>query len=365
LLTNPRPRFHDFTKPVKAEAGSGPVWRPAQGNIKRPKSGLKKTLMHIGPAALRAILAVLLALLCLAGTAFANDVVYPPGSRIGLVPLNGIVPLRNGAGFENPDNKLVVSFREMPASAYEAIDAAFKERKPLPTAMGDAEPFDTATGKAYLSRAGGPNSGPKNNRIAIIVSDGKISGYIAVDVTEAAATAYGDQAIRKMLASTTLRAEVPAEEQLGMLPFKVSELSGFKKVRTLVPGQAVMLLDGEDETALSGGPYVLITVARVSADQPGERERLALQFARQLVTVIPIQDPQQPTLSEPMRIGGTAGYETRFNATSIKDNKPVTVVQWLRFGGGATLQIIAVSAREQWGETFTRFRAVRDGIDRR
>jgi hypothetical protein len=318
--------------------------------------------MRIGPTALRSILAAPLALLILfAGSAFANDVVYPPGSRIGLVPLNGIIPLKNGAGFENPDNNLVVSFREMPASAYEAIETALKEGKPLPTAMDNPEPITTAAGKAYLSRAGGPNSGPKNNRIAIIVSDGKIAGYIAVDVPEAAAKDYSDQAIRQMLASTTLRTEVPAEEQLALLPFKVSDRSGFTKVRTLVPGQAVMLLDGDEEAALSGAPYVLIAVARISADQPEGRERIA----RQLATTIPGIVDGRITLSEPMRIGGTPGYETRVEATSVKDNKPVTVVQWLRFGGGATLRIIAASTREEWPEMFTRFRAVRDGIDRR
>jgi hypothetical protein len=158
---------------------------------------------------------------------------------------------------------------------------------------------------------------------------------------------------------------VPADEQLAMLPFKVSELSGFKKVRTLIRGQAVMLLDGDEEGTLSGAPYVLISVARVAADQTDERQRLALQLYQMLLSSIPIQNPQRPTVSEPMRIGGTAGYETRFDAVSAKDNKPVTVVQWLRFGGGATLQIVAAAPREQWPEMFTRFRAVRDGIDRR
>jgi hypothetical protein len=150
-----------------------------------------------------------------------------------------------------------------------------------------------------------------------------------------------------------------------LLPFKLSDLSGFRNVRTLVAGRAVMLLDGEEEGALSGAPYVLISLAPVSAEQPEDRERLARQFARQLAGVIPIQDPQNPTLSEPMRIGGTAGYETRFNATSLKEGKPITVVQWLRFGGGATLQIIGVSTRDEWPQMFTRFRAVRDGIERR
>jgi hypothetical protein len=321
--------------------------------------------MHIGPIALRAILAAPLAILLLAGPALANNAIYPPGSRIGLVPLSGISPLKNGAGFENPDTKLVITLQEMPASAFDAIDAAVKERKPLPTAMADAQPFDTATGKGYLSRAGGPNSGPKNNRIAIIVSDGKIAGYVAVDVPETAAGTYSDQAIQQMLASTTLRDEVPAEEQLALLPFKVSELSGFKKVRTLIRGQAVMLLDGDEEGTLAGGPYVLITLARVAADQPADRDRLAQELYRQLLSAIPIQNPQRPTMSEAMRIGGTAGYETRFDATSAKDGKPITVVQWLRFGGGGTLQIVASATREQWSEMFTRFRAVRDGIERR
>ena len=39
------------------------------------------------------------------------------------------------------------------------------------------------------------------------------------------------------------------------------------------------------------------------------------------------------TMSEPLRIDGQPGYETRIDATSGKDNTPVTVVQWLRFGG--------------------------------
>jgi hypothetical protein len=307
------------------------------------------------------ITAALLALAMLAGPASANEVVYPPGSRIGLVPLEGIVPLKNGAGFENPETNLIVSLRELAPSAFDAIDAAVKERKPLPYAMGDAQAFDTAAGKAYLSRAGGPNSGPKNNRISIIVSNGKIAGFIAVDVPEAAAKTYSDQAIRQMLASTSLRTEVPVEEQLALMPFKVSELSGFTNVKTLVPGLAVMLIDGNEEDALAGSPYVLITVARVSADQQEDREKIA----RQLASTIPGIRDGRIVNSESMRIGGTAGHEMRVEATTQKNDKPVTVVQWLRFGGGATLRIVAASSREDWSQNFPRFRAVRDGIDRR
>jgi hypothetical protein len=317
--------------------------------------------MHLRSTARRSLLAAPLALLISATAAFAADVVYPIGSRVGLVPLQGMVPLKSGAGFENPDNNLVVTFREMPTTAFQAVDQAVKEKKPLPAMMENAQSFDTAAGRAYLTRAGGPNSGPKNNRVTIIVSDGKVASYIAVDVSEAAAKQHSDQAIREMLASATFRSEIPAEEQLAMLPFKVADLSGFKKVRTLVPRQAVLLFDGDEETALSGAPYVLIAVEPVSAERPDDRERLA----RQLAAGIPGIHDGRITSSEPMRIGGTAGHELRAEGLSLKGDKQVNAVQWLRFGGGATLRIIAASTREEWPEMFTRFRAVRDGIDRR
>jgi hypothetical protein len=68
------------------------------------------------------------------------------------------------------------------------------------------------------------------------------------------------------------------------------------------------------------------------------------------------------TMSEPLRIDGQPGYETRIDATSGKDNTPVTVVQWLRFGSQTSLRIIGSAPRDQWPKAFTRFRAVRDGI---
>lgn len=304
---------------------------------------------------------LLLGLAWAAAPAAASEPVYPKGSRIGLVPPDGVVPMKGGMGFENPDNNLIVSFRELPLAAFEAIDSAVRDGKPMPTAMENAEGFATAAGKAYLSRAGGPNSGPNNNRVAIIVSDGRISGYIAVDVPAEAAKAYPDPVIRQMLASTAFRSEVPAGEQLDLMPFKVSKMSGFKTVRTLVPGAAIMLTDSDENAVLSGAPYVLVAVVRGSADQPDTRDR----FARQLLATVPGIRDGRVVSSEPMRIGGAAGYETRMEGLSVKENKPISVVQWLRFGGGATLRIIAGSTREEWPEAFGRFRAVRDGIDRR
>jgi hypothetical protein len=41
-------------------------------------------------------------------------------------------------------------------------------------------------------------------------------------------------------------------------------------------------------------------------------------------------------------------------------------VQWLKFGGGPnSLRVIGSAPRDQWPKAFTRFRAVRDGIQQR
>jgi len=126
----------------------------------------------------------------------------------------------------------------------------------------------------------------------------------------------------------------------------------------LTPGAAVLLADGDEKGGLEAAPFMVIGVMGSAPAQPGDRGR----FAEQAATSIPGLRSLRITTSEPLRIDGTAGYETRLDAISAKDNTPVTVVQWLRFGGQSALRIIGSSPREQWAQAFPRFRAVRDGI---
>ena len=70
-------------------------------------------------------------------------------------------------------------------------------------------------------------------------------------------------------------------------------------------------------------------------------------------------------MSEPIRIDGMPGYETRIDATSGKDNTAVTVVQWLRFGNRIRCASSAAPRATNGPKAFPRFRAVRDGIQPR
>jgi len=182
-----------------------------------------------------------------------------------------------------------------------------------------------------------------------------------VQIAENASKIYTDEAVRQMFASAAIRKEVPVEEQLGLMPFKISELSDFKTVRTLAIGGAVILADGNETTGFEAAPFMVIGMIGATPAQPNDRGR----FAQQAATTIPGMRDARITMSEAIRIEGQPGYETRIDATSGKDNTAVTVVQWLRFGSQSSLRIIGSAPRDQWPKAFPRFRAVRDGIQPR
>ncbi len=116
--------------------------------------------------------------------------------------------------------------------------APSKERKPLPTVMETREPFETAAGKAYLSRAGGPNSGAGQQTVSRSSSrTARSQATSRSQVPEAAATAYSDAGDPQDAGiDHASRAEVPVEGATRPAAVQgLDELSGFKTVRTLVP----------------------------------------------------------------------------------------------------------------------------------
>jgi hypothetical protein len=224
------------------------------------------------------------------------------------------------------------------------------------------ESIETSAGPAFYTVENAKDATGNLRRYSMIVGGGTFSGYVAVQVPENAQKIYTDDAVRQMFASVVTRKEVPIEEQLALMPFKISELSDFKTVRMLAPGAAMLLADSPDETNIETSPFMVIGSIGSAPDRPDDRGR----FAQQVATQIPGLRDGRITMSEPVRIDGQPGFETRVDATSGKNNTPVSVVQWLRFGtGNVAMRIIASSPRDDWSKAFPRFRAVRDGIQPR
>jgi hypothetical protein len=280
--------------------------------------------------------------------------------RLGLTPLVGLSPAKSFTGFETEDHGVKVLVAELPAEAYGEVMNAFKAN---PEGTGDIKPesIETSVGIAYYTIEAAKDAQTNVRRYSMIVPGGTFSGYVAVQVPESASKIYTDDAIRQMFATAVIRRQVPVDEQLGLLPFKISELSEFKNVRTLAPGGAIILADGDETKGFETAPFMVIGVMGAAPAQPDDRGR----FAQQAATTIPGVRDARITMSEPIRIDGMPGYETRIDATSGKENTAVTVVQWLRFGGQTTLRVIGSAPRDVWTQAFPRFRAVRDGIQPR
>jgi hypothetical protein len=195
-------------------------------------------------------------------------------------------------------------------------------------------------------------------RYSMIVPGTGFSGYVAVQVPENASKIYTDEAVRQMFATATTRKEVSADEQIGLMPFKITDLAGFKDIRTLVPGSSIILADGNESSGYESKPFMILGLIGATPQQADDRARFAQEAALQ----IPGVRESRVTMSEPIRISGQPGFETRIDGVSGKDKTPVTVVQWIRFSTGVSFRIIASAPRDQWSDAFTRFRTVRDGI---
>jgi hypothetical protein len=326
----------------------------------RPLNGLNANPVDFFMKPIRLLFALALLITALCPAAFAADPVFPPGVRIGMTPLVGLARAKSFVGFETEDQSVKVLVAELPAEAYGEVMNAFKAN---PAGAGGIKPesIETSAGLAYYTAENAKDGANNVRRYSMILPGGTFSGYVAVQVPENASKIYTDEAIRQMFASAAIRKEVPVEEQLGLMPFKLSELSDFKTVRTLAVGTAMILADGNEASGFEAAPFMVIGVIGATPAQPEDRGR----FAQQAATTIPGVRDARITMSEPIRIDGQPGYETRIDATSGKDNTAVTVVQWLRFGGANAIRVIGSAPRNEWTKAFPRFRAVRDGIQPR
>ena len=179
----------------------------------------------------------------------AADAVFPQGVRVGLAPLVGLTKSKKFPGFESEDKSVKVLVTELPSDAYGEIKKVFTEN---PQGAGGIKPrsLETPAGTAYYTSESAKEGANIVRRYSMIVSGGTFSGYVAVQVPENATKIYSDEAIQQMFSTVALRKEVPVDEQLGLMPFNLTDLGNFKNVRTLAPGAAMILADADEDTRL-------------------------------------------------------------------------------------------------------------------
>lgn len=308
---------------------------------------------------LRLFVPLLAALLGSVSLAVAEPV-FPPGQRIGLTPPPGLILSTRFPGFMDADRKVVISILDLPPRAYAEILSSLFGKSPPAVTVEKREMFVFNSGIGNLVTARAVANGTPVNRWLLLASTsnstvGNLATLVNVEVPDSALAAYPDAVIRAALATVTFRA-APLDERLKLLPFKLDTLADFRVIQVLPAG--VVLIDGPENDMTKHG-YMVVEIGQGSPSDPDARAR----FARDVLSAAPVRE-LATTSAEAMRITGWPGFEIRAQAKG-PDGAPISLVQWLRFGGGGFIRIVGVAPKNDWDRLFTRFRAVRDGVDQR
>jgi hypothetical protein len=315
------------------------------------------------PLARLTIAALTVVATLIAPPARAADPVFPAGSLIGLVPPAGLTPSENFIGFENREKEVGILMITLPAEAYAEMEksASAAELKKQGFNVETREPFKLAAGKAFILIGNQTAENKRFRKWLLVASTPELTAVVNVQASEAGKPAITDAAIRAALASLAVRSGVPDEEKLSLLPFKVGELAGFK-IGSVVPGRAMLLTDATAGASMSGDQARLVAIAAPGGPAKADDRDT---FARNVFAGVPELKDVRITGSESLRIGGQQGHQILAEGKDVRTAASVTVVQWLRFGGGVYLQIVGVAPTDTWTQSLTRFRAVRDSIEPR
>jgi len=129
--------------------------------------------------------------------------------------------------------------------------------------------------------------------------------------------------VRAAFASLAVRPEVPIEEQLGLLPFRLSEMAGFK-IGGVLPGRGVLLTDvAADAASKVIEPHIIVALMPGAPAEAGDRD----DIARQIFRSIPNLKDVRITGSEQLRIGGQQGHEIMASAKDPGTGADISLVQ--------------------------------------
>lgn len=308
-------------------------------------------------------LAVAAAVTLLAGTALAAEPVFPPGSRIGLVPPPGMTASARLQGFEDRARGVVLAVTELSPQSFARLEKEFSDEQMRAGGMEliAREIVETPGGPAHLIGARQIENGVAMRKWALFARTGDMTAVVVAAVPETESSAYPDTALRAALASTYIRAKFSASELLAVLPYRLGDFGGFRLLRADPAGTAVLTFGPSDTTLPVEQPYFLVALRASEPVSAAERE----SFARRLLAVYLNRPNPRIATSEPIRIGGAQGHEIIAESEDERTKEALMIVQWLRFEAGGVVQMFGMARKDQWAAVLPRMRALRDGFARR
>src|SRR5712691_11265269 len=126
----------------------------------------------------------------------AAEPVFPPGSRIGLVPPVGMIVSQLFQGFEDREKNASVIFVELSSEAYPEIEKSFavETLKAQGIDVQAREEFPLQDGRGFLVIAHLAVAGTPTRKWVLVATERDLTAVISIQVPEAAQDTYPDAA---------------------------------------------------------------------------------------------------------------------------------------------------------------------------
>jgi hypothetical protein len=311
------------------------------------------------PVGMLAIAAVVLAAVVHATPLRAADPTFPPASRLGLVPPSGMAVSKNFQGFEDADKGAAILLAVQPAAAYAEIEKSLSadNLKKEDISIEKRETIQLGFGNGILVSGKQATDKTRFRKWLLVALADDVTALVNAQVPEQE-SAYPDAVMRAALATLAVRATVPDQEKLSLLPFTVGDLAGFQ-IESVLPGRAVMLIDIPSGTPAPPDARLFVAAFPGGPSETDDRADFARTAFQQIVGIKNVQI----IMSEPLRLGGQSGFQTMAQAKDAGTNADIMVAQWLRFGSGGFMQMIGIGRADNWTATLARLRTVRDSVE--
>lgn len=290
---------------------------------------------------------------------FAAEPVFPPASRIGIVPPQDMVVSKRFSGFENEERAAAITFAEMPPQAYDQMVPGLTKEALKKQGLDLKTRENVKIGSKSGVLIGGAMTGPVSGRKwVLVVKDASLTGLVIAQV-RGGQDGYSDAQIRDALKSVALRGAISLDEQVSALPFRVNDKAGFRPVRVLA-GNSVLYTDGPQDTIKAVEQPMVILAAAL---QPLPNVEARNQFARAALNSNQILKDIRIERSEAFRLKGQDWHEIVARAKEAESGQDVVVMQSIQFDGARYVRMVGLTRAEQRDENLRRFRAVADGLE--
>ena len=294
-----------------------------------------------------------------ASSGWANEVVFPPGSRIGLAPPLDMKISKRFTGFESRSRRAVITTAEMPPEAFAEISGGLtaENLKRQGVTVTSRETLKVGGGEAVLIEGNQSGNGPQTRKWLLVVKAPTMTAFVIGQMLGDGETEVGRE-IRDALKSVAIREPRSLDEQMSALPFRLGDLAGFRPIRVM-SGNSVLLTEGPNDVIREAEQPMLVVASAAGVPPRDQREAFARAALRSNTTLKDITIER----SQNFRHRGADWHEIVAKATDVASGRAIILTQALRFAPDHYVRVVGMVRAEARDETLSRFRTVSDAVE--